>query len=205
ALRNPHKMEVDLTLEEIVAKNKQAKGAGGRRASGGGRGRGRGPRRESGRQDQRDMDRPRSARGGNRDTRDTRDNRPTSSKGGDRKKLSVSVGPCVELANLHHAIGDKVTLENVHTKMRTWPVRDCYTQWLATSASSTSVLASLQKCHNIFDGFNAETSDVVACADPAPPTSWAILITSWVLMGLILGAWYYGLQQAKAWDAQHAM
>ncbi|GIQ85106.1 hypothetical protein KIPB_006729 [Kipferlia bialata] len=100
---------------------------------------------------------------------------------------------------------EEVTLHTVHAAMSTWPVRDVYTQWLATSSASSSLVSSLQKCTNVYDGFNKDTAEVVGCEDPAPPPNWTVVLIGVGLIVLICVAWWYGRRQAREADRRYKM
>lgn len=84
-------------------------------------------------------------------------------------------------------------------QLRSYPFRGTYTSYLAAAGKDTGS-DRLQKCTSIID---AEGS-IVACADPAPPENWAVIVISVLLMAGVIVLWVFGCRFAKKYDREMA-
>jgi len=93
------------------------------------------------------------------------------------------------------SLGGPCSFSAFTNQLRSYPFRSTYTAFL-TGASKTSGSDRLQKCTSIVD---AEGS-IVACADPAPPENWWVIIISLLLIAAVIAIWVLGCKFSKMYE-----
>ncbi|ESU36800.1 Hypothetical protein DHA2_151221 [Giardia duodenalis] len=81
-----------------------------------------------------------------------------------------------------------------YNTLRVFPFRTSLTPFLtAISGDGAHNKAVLQSCVSIKDA----AKQTVACADPPPPTNWASVIFSLVMIAAVIFLWVYGIKNAS--------
>ena len=86
------------------------------------------------------------------------------------------------------------SFSSFYNTLRTFPFRTALTPFLvAFSGNGAYTKAVLQSCVSIKDA----TKQTVACADPPPPTNWASVIFSLIMIAVVIFLWVYGIKNAS--------